>query len=82
MACHKGHVDIVRYLVSEQKCSVVCQNRKGDTSLHMACREGCLTMVKALTSGQDSKAARNCHNKDGDTPLHETCRKGHLNIVR
>ena len=83
VASREGHVDIVRYLVSEQGCSTACQNKwNGDTPLHVACRKGHLSIVKALTSGQDCKAACNCHNKDGDTPLHVACRKGHVDIVR
>ena len=82
MACRKDHVDIVRYLVSEQGCSTAYQNKNDDTLLHEACRVGHLAMVKALTSGQDCKAACNCRNKNGDTPLHVACRKGHVNIVR
>ena len=82
---HKGcdeHVDIVRYLVSEQGCSTVSQNKDGDILLHMACRKGHLAMVKALTSGQDCKAACNCQNKRGNTPLYVACRMGHVDIVR
>ena len=82
MACREGHVDIVRYLVSEQGCSTTLQNMDGNTLLHKACREGRLPMVKALTSGQDCKAACNLQNKNGDTPLHVVCRKDHVDIVR
>ena len=82
VACRKGHVDVVRYLVSEQGCSTACQNKNGDTPLHEACREGHLVMVKALTSGQYYKAASNSQNKDGDTPLHEACCEGHVDILK
>ena len=78
VACH---VDIVRYLVSEQGCNTTLQNKDGDTLLHKACRKGHLAMVKALTSGQDCKAACNCQNKKGDTPLHVAFRMGHVDIV-
>ena len=82
VACRKGHVDIVRYLVSEKWCCKPCQNSDGDSPLHMACREGHLVMVKAVTCGQDCKAACNCQNNYGDTPLREACRKGHVDVVR
>ena len=36
-ACCKGHVDIVRYLVSELGCSTVRQNENGDIPLLEAC---------------------------------------------
>ena len=38
MACRNGHVDIVKYLVSEQGCSGACQNKNGNTPLHMTCK--------------------------------------------
>ena len=52
-AYHKGHVVIVRYLVSEQGYSTACLKENGDIPLHVACGEGHLAMVKALTNGQD-----------------------------
>ena len=82
VAYYNSRADIVRYLVSELVYSTACQNKDGNTLLHVACREGHLAMVKALTSGQDCKAACNCQNKDGDTPLHEACHEGHVDIVR
>ena len=58
-----------------------CQNKNGDTLLHVACVEGDLAIVKALTSGQDCTAC-NCQNKKGDTPLHVACNEDHVDIVR
>ena len=40
LASCKGHVHIVRYFVSDQGCSTACQNKNGDTLLHVACVEG------------------------------------------
>ena len=82
LACYGRHVDIVRYLVSEQGCSTTLQNMDGNTLLHKACREGCLPMAKALTSGQDCKAACNLQNNNGDTPLHLACYGRYVDIVR
>ena len=76
VACHKGHVDIVRYVVSEQGCSTVCQNKNGDTPLHVACYKGHVDIVRYLVSEQGCSTA--CQNKDGNIPLHMACRAGHL----
>ena len=78
-ACYWGHLDIVRYLVSEQGCSTACQNKNGDIPLHVACREGHVDIVRYLVSEQGCSTA--CQNKNCDTPLHEACEKGHLAVV-
>ena len=74
------HVDIVRYLVTEQECNPTCQNWNGDTPLHGACREGHVDTVKYLVTEQGCSAA--CQNRRGDTPLHEACRKNRTDIVQ
>jgi len=80
MACHNGHVDMVRYLVSEQECNPTCQNWNGDTPLHGACHEGHVDVVKYFVTEQGCSAA--CQNRRGDTPLHEACRKDRTDIVQ
>ena len=74
------HVDIVRYLVTEQECSPTCQNWNGDTPLHGACHEGHVDIVKYLVTEQGCSTA--CQNRRGDTPLHEACRKNRTDIVQ
>ena len=78
--CSQVHVDIVRYLVTEQECSPTCQNWNGDTPLHGACHEGHVDIVKYLVTEQGCSAA--CQNRRGDTPLHEACRKNSTDIVQ
>ena len=70
VAFYKGHVDVVRYLVSTTDRGGTC------TILHEACSKGDLAMVKALTSGQDYKAACKYQNKGADTPLHAAFHEG------
>jgi len=43
-ACCKGHLDVVRYLVSERGCSTACENKHGNTPLYVACRDGHLAI--------------------------------------
>ena len=45
-----GHTGIVKYLVSEQGCSIVCENMSGDTPLHFACYNGHMGIVRYLVS--------------------------------
>ena len=74
------HVDIVRYLVTEQEFSSTCQNHNGDTPLHGACCEGHVDIVKYLVTEQRCSTA--CQNRNGDTPLHKACWKNRTDIVQ
>jgi len=78
-------VDIVRYLINEQGCSIACQNKYGDTPLLEACREGHLAVVEMLLTTQDCSTT---YNKHGRILLHysisvncmsqSTCLDAHL----
>ena len=78
-ACREGHVGIVRYLVREQGCSTVCQNRYGNTPLHEACLRDQVDIVRWLISEQGCSTVH--QNKDGNTPLLEACKTGRLAVV-
>ena len=82
VACRGGHVDIVRYLVSERGCNATRNNfnSRGDSSLHVACHAGRVEVVKYLVS--ERKGVTAFENGCGDTPLHEACREGHLTTVK
>jgi len=56
-AYRKGHVGIVRYLVSEQGCSTACQNENGNTPLLEVCSDGCLAIVEILLTAQNCSTA-------------------------
>ena len=64
VACHKGHVDIVRYLVSEEGCSTACQNNDSDIPLRLAYNGGHVDIVRYFVSEQGCSTA--CQNKDGN----------------
>ena len=83
-AFYAGHVDIVRYLVSERGCRT-CQlkgEESSDTLLHEACRHGLVAMVEALTSGSPGAVRLNYSNDNEMTALHEACRGGYVDVVR
>ena len=82
VTCYNGHVDIVRYLVSEVGCSSACVNKDGDTPLHVACRAGKLGMAKILLTGQNCSEACVFKNNYGETVLHYSCRNGWLDVTR
>ena len=50
LASNFGHLDIVRYLVEERNCDVVCRNKHGNTPLHYATLGGRLDVVQYLIS--------------------------------
>ena len=73
-ACHKGRVNIVKYLVSELGCSVACQNESGNTPLHVAFYKGHVDVVRYLVNTTDHGST--C------TQLYEACSKGDLAMVK
>ena len=75
-------MDSVRYLVSEQGCNVACQNKYGDTPLHVACTKGHLAMAEILLTGKNCSAACVSKNSSGITVLHYSCRHGWLDVTR
>ena len=83
MACHQGHVDIVKYLVSTCQCSIACQDSKNvDTPLHLACKQRNLCIAEILTTGKDIDTACQYQNQEGKTVLHYCCRNGWLDVTR
>ena len=79
-ACEKGHLTVVRVLLSEFKADVNCNDYSRRTPLHYACEKGHLAVVRVLLS--EFKADVNCTDYSGETPLHYACEKGHLAVVR
>ena len=48
LACHKGHLDITRFLISEAHCNPSYKNKDGNTPLHCVCYEGQLDITRYL----------------------------------
>ena len=90
IACQWADMDIVSYLISDQKCNLNITNNKWNTPLHIACFKQSLTIVKLLLemkckvniSNKKGVIAQNIPlNEDGDC-LHIACRWGDVDIVR
>ena len=78
-ACRSGHLDVVRYLVSESGCSTARQNKNGYTLLLVACRNRCRAVVELLLTAQDCSTACNEHSR---ILLHYSCHHGWLDMTR
>ena len=69
IACQWGDVDIVRYLITDEKCNPIVQSSTSkNTPLHIAARCGQDDTIVQLLSCK--KCDPNAQNKEGDTPLH------------
>ena len=94
VAAQFGQADCVKWILQLPSSSLLQQpNEKGDTPLHLAAREGHLTVVKNLIDAAkegdaESGAAADCTvmlrmiNKDNDTALHEAVRNHHPEVVK
>ena len=87
LASEKGHLDVVKYLVSEQQIDPLCEDEYGNTPLHGACAGGHQAVVEVLASeltkyaplGELMSDLKNVWNV---TPLHSIIPIGHLGIVQ
>ena len=69
IACQWGDVDIVRYLITDEKCNPIVQSSTSEnTPLHIAAKYGQDDTIAQLLSYKQCNP--NAQNKDGDTPLH------------
>ena len=68
IACQWGDVDIVRFLITDQRCNPNIANASGNTPLHTACKHGHHSMVQSLVA--DKRCQLNIQNREGETPLH------------
>ena len=91
IACQWGDVDIVKYLITNERCALNAQNGNGDTALHIACYLRYFIIIRILL---EKKCSTNLPNKkeeiaqdiplndDGDCLLHIACQWGDVNIMR
>ena len=79
-ACYNGHLDVIRYLVTECKCDPMCKSNNGSTPLHSACYNGHLDVIRYLVT--ECKCDPMCKSNNGSTPLHSACYNGHLDVIR
>ena len=90
IACQWGDVDIVRYLITDQRCAFNIKNMHLDTPLHLACYMKNLSIVRLLLEQKCDTNIRNKKgetaqdiplNEDGDCLLHIACQWGDVDIV-
>ncbi len=77
IACSKGNIDIVNYLIS-LNIDINAKGNSGVTPLYIACQNGKDDVVKTLLH---HNAITNSIFRIGFTPLYVSCCNGHLNIV-
>ena len=91
IACQWGDVDIVRYLITDQRCDLNVQNVHLNTPLHTACYTKSLLIIQCLIEMRCSTNIPNKKgqtaqdiplNKDGDCLLHIACQWGDVGIVK
>ena len=49
-ACNSGHMDIIKYLITEHGCDPALPDNDGDMPMHIACLGGQLNVVKYLVT--------------------------------
>ena len=84
-------MNIVGYLITDERCNPNAKNKKGDTPLHIACYRKSLLIIKLLLKKKCSTNIPNKRgwtaqdiplNEDGDCLLHIACQWGDVDIVR
>ena len=69
IACQWSDVDIVRHLITDEKCNPIVQSSTSEnTPLHIAAKYGQNDTIAQLLSYKECNPY--AQNKDGDTPLH------------
>ena len=78
-ACEEGHLDVVQYLIDDQKVDPSCRDEDDDTPLHIACVTGQLSVVRLLV--EYYLCDPGLRDKWGDTPLDIALHKGQAHIT-
>ena len=67
-ACKEGHIDIMRYLITERHCNTTVTNAQRQNCLHIACQERRIDIVEFLVDGRYCNP--NSKDEDGQNSLH------------
>ena len=90
IACQWGDMDIVTYLITDERCNLNIQNSLLNTPLHVACYGIKRSIIKHLLKMKCSTNIPNKKgetaqdiplNEDGDCLLHIACQWGDMDIV-
>ncbi|XP_046346164.2 ankyrin repeat domain-containing protein 50-like [Haliotis rufescens] len=80
VACFKGHVDVVKYLLSQDTVDVNSRGWKKRTPMMRAAEKGHKEIVELLVNkGADLSLA---YNTAGSNVLHLACFNGHVDVVK
>jgi ankyrin repeat protein len=80
IAAQKGHLEVVKYLVTQGQAAVNQATNDGATPLLIAAQKGHLEVVKYLVA--QGKADVNQAYEDSATPLFVAAQEGHLEVVK
>ena len=79
LAASRGHLEVLKVLISIMDNPNEAVNSEGWTPIHHAARYGKVEAVKLLMTTTKSP---NAPNKDGTTPIHLAARHGHLEVLK
>ena len=75
-----GHLNTVKYFISEQKCDPNSQTKDGFTPLYCASQNGHMDIIIYLITEVDCDPT--IPDNNGSLPLHIASLNGHLNVVK
>ena len=80
LAARKGHLAVVRHLLTVPGINVNARSRTGNTALMHAARKGHIDVVRQLLAVPGINV--NARSRTGNTALMHAARKGHIDVVR
>lgn len=80
IACSKGRLAIVEYLVDELKCPGQVYDKYSSTPLHNACRNGQTDIVQHLIDGHH--CSLDSYDSSGSMPFHVACKYGRKDVIK
>jgi len=96
-ACEAGQLKVMNYFVN---CRVTfsyhSRNFQGDTLLHLACKSGCVPLIRMISDNSlcyyyklneyhdklDCQSVSLVKNSSGHTPIHTACLHNHFDVIK